>query len=72
MTTPSRRISPTIIRPRLMLEAASETMGFDGWPFLRSRLTLEAPGGVTEEIFSLIGTQDPGVIAEVARGEVHA
>ena len=72
MTTPSRRITPTIIRPRLMLEAASEMMGADGWPFLRARLTLDAPGGVSEGVFSLIGTQDPAVIAEVARGEVHA
>ncbi len=43
MTTPSRRITPTIIRPRLMLEAASEMMGADRWPFLRARLTLDAP-----------------------------
>ena len=72
MTTPSARITPTIIRPRLMLEAASEMMGAEGWPFLRARLTLDAPGGTTEGSFSLIGTQDPAVIPSVARGEVHA
>ena len=72
MATPSTRISPTIIRPKLMLEAASEMMGVGGWPFLRARLTLDSPGGVTEGAFSLVGTQDPAVIAEVARGEVHA
>ena len=62
MTTPRRRISPTGIRPKVMLEAASEMMGADGWTFLRSRLTLEVPGSVTAGQFSLVGTQDPAVI----------
>ena len=71
MTTRPGRFSVSAIRPRLILEAASEMVAYDDWPYMRARLTLEDQGGDYEEVFSFMGTQDPAVIADVVRGDVH-
>ncbi len=70
MTTPARRVTVTTIRPRLMLEAASEMVGQDDWPHKYARISLRDPIGMHEGIISLAATVDPDLIPEVARGAV--
>ena len=38
---------------------------------MRARLTLDDQAHTHEEVFSFMGTQDPAVIADVVRGDVH-
>ena len=71
MNRPSGWVSPLAIRPRLMLEAVSEMVAQPDWSYMRSRLTIDDQTGAHEEAFSFVGTQDPAVIAEVVRGDVH-
>ncbi len=70
MTTPAGRVNVTIIRPRLMLEAASEMVGQADWAYRFARVSLRDPIGLQEGIFSLAATVDPDLIPEVARGAV--
>ena len=70
MTTPAARLTPTTIRPRLMLEAASEMVGQADWSHKLARISLRDPIGAREGMFSLSATVDPDLIPEVARGAV--
>ncbi|MCH8200120.1 MAG: hypothetical protein IIA54_08675, partial [Chloroflexi bacterium] len=70
MTTPADRVTVVTIRPRLMLEAASEMVGQADWPHKFARISLRDPIGLREGIFSLAATVDPDLIPEVASGAV--
>ena len=70
MTTPADRVTVVTIRPRLMLEAASEMVGYADWAYKYARISLRDPIGLREGIFSLAATVDPDLIPEVARGAV--
>jgi TRAP-type uncharacterized transport system substrate-binding protein len=70
--TSRRRISVSSIRPILMFEAASEMVAASDWPYRNARVVMRDQGGEHPELFTLMGTQDPAVIDDVERGEVHA
>jgi TRAP-type uncharacterized transport system substrate-binding protein len=71
MTTPQRRFSVSSIRPKLMFETASEMVERSDWPYRNARVTVRDQGGEHDAVYTFMGTQDPGVIEQVARGEVQ-
>lgn len=62
-------VTPPIIRSRLVLEVASELMGYRGIP-AQARLNFLNQGSTAPEL-CLFGSNAPSVIPEVARGEVQ-
>lgn len=62
-------VTPPIIRSRLVLEVASELMGYRGIP-AQARIGLLNQGSTTPGL-CLFGSNAPSVIPEVARGEVQ-
>ena len=64
-----RRVSASTMRARLVLEAASEMVGWDDWPERQARLTLREQGADSGG-FSLFGSASPDTIAQVASGDL--
>ena len=63
-------VSPHTTRSRMVLEMASELAGFRDWPYPQARISLREPGADSWKV-CLFGSDTPGAIQEVARGEVH-
>ena len=59
-----------ITRSRVMLEAASELVGMKAWPYRQARIHLRDQE-TGEWRIGLFGSDNPEVIEEVDRGEVH-
>ncbi len=72
MTGRPQGVAASTFRPRLMFEVASEMVGAPDWPFRSARLSMRDQGAAEADVFSMTATQDPAVIDEVERGEVHA
>ncbi|GCE29525.1 hypothetical protein KDA_50090 [Dictyobacter alpinus] len=60
-------ISPLTIRPRIFLEAASEMMDSDDWPYREVRVEMRSRGGETG-VFRLFGANHPDSLQEMAAG----
>jgi TRAP-type uncharacterized transport system substrate-binding protein len=61
---------PHTTRSRIVLEVASELSGRRSWPFQQAQVSLREPGAERwKAVF--IGSDTPGAIEQVARGEVH-
>ena len=63
------RMPVSTIRARLVLEAASEMVGWNDWTERQTRLTLREQGADSRP-FSLFGGASPDMIPEVARGDL--
>ena len=72
MTGRPQGVAASTFRPRLMFEVASEMVGAQDWPFRSARLSMRDQGATETDVFSMMATQDPAIIDEVERGEVHA
>jgi TRAP-type uncharacterized transport system substrate-binding protein len=54
----------------MVLEVASELAGYRDWPYPQARISLREAGADSWKV-CLFGSDTPGAIQEVARGEVH-
>jgi hypothetical protein len=68
--TTSRSIGRDTIRSRLVLEVASELVDQPGWAHRQARVSLR-PQGADQWAVTLIASDGPAAIEQVARGEVQ-
>ena len=68
--TKPRSIGRDTIRSHLVLEVASELVDRPDWPYRQARINLREQGGETWPV-SLLGSDSPAAIEQVARGELQ-
>ena len=64
-------VRPTITRSRFVLELASELVGDTTWPYLQARVSLREKGKDPWQEVCFFGSDNPGAIPEVVRGDVQ-
>ncbi len=62
-------ITPLTIRPRLVLEVASEMMGSSTWPYCEARVELRSQAGIPG-VFRFYGANHPNSLQEMAEGRL--
>jgi hypothetical protein len=68
--TKPRSIGRDTIRSHLVLEVASELVDRPEWPYRQAQINLREQGGDIWPV-SLVGSDSPATIEQVARGELQ-